>query len=305
MGAANGPCLLLDNNGAGVFTDVTAATIGTILETVTSVDAGDIDGDGSLDVLVGSLSAGGCFMLTRPGGGAYVRTNLGFSNGTSSNFMKARLADVDQDCDLDLVVGHDSVNGTEQTELALNNGAGVFTSVTASRVVNDLGVLHSTTAVADIDADGDTDILLGLWANTTDPMTILYNNFRDFDAPRAVSVSTNTSYNYEASLQPGFVPASTAVDFVFLAMDFATTRPLVPVPVLVRSPCAATADNLFGLTGAAVTPLSQVTVQPGTTFNIPINPGLVSLVVFAQPLFADLLSTDAVLGPVTKTVLTP
>lgn len=66
--------------------------------------------------------------------------------------------DVDGDGDLDVVVG----NGNNPNLLLLNDGRGTFVDATAGRLVTP-GVWNSTNAVdlADIDGDGDLDLLVG------------------------------------------------------------------------------------------------------------------------------------------------
>lgn len=71
--------------------------------------------------------------------------------------MSLASGDVDVDGELDLIVGNTRSPG-EQNLLYLNNGAGVFTDATASRLPVDTTISR---ALALADFDGDLDVVVG------------------------------------------------------------------------------------------------------------------------------------------------
>jgi hypothetical protein len=82
-------------------------------------------------------------------------------------------SDVDGDKDLDFVITRDELNGAEKlTKLLLNNGSGVFTSVTTANLpkgntdTNDW-LQGTAVAMGDLDGDGDEDMVVtsNTWIN--------------------------------------------------------------------------------------------------------------------------------------------
>ena len=65
-------------------------------------------------------------------------------------------ADIDGDGDLDLVITGEPLPNKSSTKLYMNDGAGNFTEKKASLIA----VSHGSVAFADIDKDGDADLLL-------------------------------------------------------------------------------------------------------------------------------------------------
>lgn len=118
------------------------------------VAAGDVDGDGRVDLYFARLN--GPNELYRNLGGLEfedVTATAGVAHvGHYSTGVV--FADVDQDRDLDLLVAaiHDGVT------LYANDGAGVFGRVVDSGLAATAGKGSSTLALADVDADGDLDL---------------------------------------------------------------------------------------------------------------------------------------------------
>ncbi len=141
------------NSGAGSFTDATAGRLPVSSATTAAVATGDVDADGDVDLLLahrgtanqlllndgqGSFSPAPTFPGSRPSAGAW-------------------LADVDGDGDLDALV-----RDTNAMRVLINDGLGGFTDATTGRFPPPPAqTTVSAAAPADIDSDGDIDVLVG------------------------------------------------------------------------------------------------------------------------------------------------
>jgi len=144
---------LLLNDSLGVFRDFSERSgllAASIDKTVWAV-AGDVDGDDDPDILVINR-AQEHRMLINNGGGIFQLKSL--AEGSASQAKCADLGDIDGDGDLDLIIAQTE---TQQNELYLNYGLGVFTDETASRLPAES---DDTWAVKyfDANADGYLDI---------------------------------------------------------------------------------------------------------------------------------------------------
>ena len=144
---------LYRNGGEGTFTDVTVGRLPARADRTRALALGDVDGDDDVDIVVGNDG-----QQSR----MYVNEGLGaFFDGTAARMptlaRKTRalgLGDLDQDGDLDLVLGNDGRAG-----LYLNNGAGKLLDFTDRMPQQS----EETWALrlGDVDEDGDQDVVLG------------------------------------------------------------------------------------------------------------------------------------------------
>ncbi len=142
--------------GDGTFREGTACrSLPGDVDASRAVAAGDVDGDGSLDVVIANNGRHDRLYLN-DGRGRFRDDPFFALSNSADNSQAVVLADIDQDGDPDLLVG----NEQQQNRLLLNVGAGQFVDVTAARLP---AIADSTQAlaVADVDGDGDLDLVVG------------------------------------------------------------------------------------------------------------------------------------------------
>jgi len=164
---------------------------------------GDLDGDGDLDLLLGSWSARVGYYRNQGGGPipAFAPVDTAFVTITRGSNTTPALGDLDGDGDLDLLVGEASG--------ALNfyrNEGGPreprFVLVSDTLDVIDVG-RRSAPALADVDGDGDLDLMVGSDANGL----LLFRNAGTRAAPRFVHDET-----FRLDVPPFATPALGDVD---------------------------------------------------------------------------------------------
>lgn len=136
------------NNGAGQFT--LGYALGPEKATSYAVPAGDVDGDGDLDVVVANDRAGSWVSLNDGTGHFAYAWPVGPEVEPTRS---AQLEDLDGDGDLDvLVTNRGTANG-----FYLNDGSGRFGP---KRPFGDPDGSTIAVAVGDVDGDGDADLVL-------------------------------------------------------------------------------------------------------------------------------------------------
>ena len=149
------PNILLLNNGAGVFSNVSATQLPQINRDSEDVAFADFDGDTHVDVIV--VSEDDFFnelYLNNPAGSGFFSdaSNLLPTAGRSNAVLTA---DIDENGAADILIGN---NG--QNVLLLNDGGAFFTDATTLRLPTQNDVTQDI-EVGDVDGDCDLDLLIG------------------------------------------------------------------------------------------------------------------------------------------------
>ncbi|KPK78922.1 MAG: hypothetical protein AMJ81_14390, partial [Phycisphaerae bacterium SM23_33] len=150
--------LYLNNGTSNPFAGVMGSDITSDAHHTWSVALGDVDGDGSLDLVVGNY-AGQANRLYLNNGTASPFADVAGSDITADAqwTFSVVLGDVDGDGDLDLVAG----NGGQGNRLYLSNGTtDPFAGVIGSNITADAYDTRSL-ALGDMDGDGDLDLVVG------------------------------------------------------------------------------------------------------------------------------------------------
>jgi predicted nucleotidyltransferase len=162
---------IIDNNSislyAQTFTKQTDISISGIFQG--SVDWGDYDNDGDLDILL--AGSGITKIYQNAGANKFIeQTNISIAGLNSTS---AAWGDYDNDGDLDILLTGDPGVLNGMSKIYKNNGNNSFTEQTAISIK---GVYNSSVAWGDYDNDGDLDILLtGLTLRGTG-ISKIYNN---------------------------------------------------------------------------------------------------------------------------------
>jgi hypothetical protein len=141
------------SGGSGYFP--TKNTAGPGGDYAQAVVVGDMDGDGDLDLAVGSWNQPNRVYLN-DGDGTF--DTIFHTVGTGSDPTTAlALGDLDGDGDLDLVVG----NRNGQSVVYMNDGDGTFDTI--SHTLGSGPDFTVALALGDVDGDGDLDVVTGNW----------------------------------------------------------------------------------------------------------------------------------------------
>lgn len=167
------------NSGTGTFGTQKVLTYG--VNNINSISSGDIDGDGDIDILsTSSWDSKMSWYKNTDGLGKFSEQQIVINNSTIYP-MYARLFDADNDGDNDFVVKYQyEVNYVTYYRISLfkNNGFGNFTE---QILANDLPKNVLGLAVADIDNDGDFDLIAAY--QETALMKFINNGSGNFSSP--------------------------------------------------------------------------------------------------------------------------
>ena len=193
------PVQLYQNNGSGVFTDVTAAKGLTQVAGVTGVvnrsaAFADFDKDGDLDLVL-IISGRENVLFRNNGAPNFTFTDITSAAGFNepAGLLQSNdltVGDFDADGDLDIfVAGKFSLTtGATPNQLWRNNGNGTFTDVASTLGIAQTPQNAQSCCSGDIDNDGDIDLVVG----APGAIAIFRNSGRSFtDVASAAEVTVS------------------------------------------------------------------------------------------------------------------
>lgn len=163
------------NDGNGVFTQQSNPEI--LQFRGPGADLADVDGDGDLDLFIStSIQSGNdtdffAELYLNDGDANFSLTS---SSGINPHSIAAvEFLDADGDGDMDLFISGETEEEIASSELYLNDGNGVFSLDTQNNYIQ----MHAADVdAADIDNDGDVDLLMSGSDQSFEIMTVLYLN---------------------------------------------------------------------------------------------------------------------------------
>ena len=153
-----------------------------------SVAAGDVNGDGKIDLAVGTHNSGAVAILLGNGIGGFAPAVYNFLSG--GNVMDVKMGDFNHDGWLDLAVIDTWDSARRNTvRILLGNGTATFAPAVSYQATNP-GTIVARLAVADFNGDGSLDLVIGSH-NSGTVSTLLGNGNGTFGSPVLHSVGNN------------------------------------------------------------------------------------------------------------------
>jgi hypothetical protein len=199
---------LLINDGKGGFIKCEKGSLPFMAYNGSCVRPADFDGDGDLDLFVGSRSIPGAyglspdqFLLENDGNGIFKDVSDFRMKGLIKDagmVTDARWMDYDRDGDPDLVLV-----GEWMKVCIFRNDEGHFTDITSPTGLDETSGLWNCIQVADVDRDGDLDLICGnlglnslLKASKQEPVEMYVNDFDNNGSLDQVICSYHNGISY-------------------------------------------------------------------------------------------------------------
>ncbi len=202
---------LYKNDGNGQFTLIEDALFPKRREG--SVTFGDVNGDGSLDMIISGAYQGFITKLfMNDGQGNFTPSNSEFVGTHQGDIV---MFDYDNDNDLDIIVS--GMSGSTTSELALyeNDGLGNFTRNTSSGL-EQFGLYFGRIKVADLNNDGHLDLITNgrLGISATGFQTRIFIN--NADGTFSLTPTPGISPNIKGSIDVADVNHDGNIDFIIV-----------------------------------------------------------------------------------------
>jgi len=182
---------IYQNNGDNTFTEQTGISL--IGIEMSSIDWGDYDNDGNLDiVLTGSSGSGPVSKIYRNNGDNTFTEQTGITL-IGVDLSSVAWGDFNNDGYLDILLTGESISG-RISKIYRNNGDNTFTEQTGISLT---GVYRGSCVWGDYDNDGNLDILLtGQDENNNNISKIYHNDIATTNTKPSTPVNLKTTINY-------------------------------------------------------------------------------------------------------------
>jgi hypothetical protein len=188
--------LYLNNGTSNPFSGVASADISSDTHNTDSIELGDIDRDGDLDLVAGNFDQTNRLYLNNGTAAPFSGVTGSDISSDAHSTWSIALGDMDGDGDLDLVAGdYDQAN-----RLYLNNGtAAPFSGVTGADISSDA---HATQSIVlgDVDGDGDLDLVAGNADGQTNRLYLNNSTSTPFSGVTGADISSNAHNTYFIAL---------------------------------------------------------------------------------------------------------
>lgn len=197
------------NQGAGVFN---ASDVPGSDRTTQAVVAGDINGDGAADVIIGTkLNSLNLVYLFDKNTQLLVGHRIAENDLATTDVQAVALSDLDQDGDLDLVMG--LATASISLQIFLNDGTGTFVLLAN---VGGGQALTRAVELADVNGDGFDDAIVAYTGGT--PNKVFFNDKTGLLVDSGQSLGTGAT----TAIDVGDIDVDGDLDFVSAAIDEGT-----------------------------------------------------------------------------------
>lgn len=259
------------NLGGWRFSYLTSVPVFFNLPMPEAFEVADVDGDGDNDLLIVAVLYSRIWL--NDGTGHFVDSPASLVPPVTYS-AAARFADFDEDGDVDLWMGNGQ-RFAQPDQLYVNDGRGRFTDQTATRVQQQpMGTVGL--AIADVDGDGDIDVIAAHGGSGLSPGILYRNMLRDVAFLGPVRIANTASIRMTA--RRGF---ASGPQVVFPALS---TLPLTS-PIVVP-PLGGFRLNPIGLILLAPVTLPAPSGEATLSVPVPAQQSLVGQTVSVQALVA-------------------